>query len=136
MVAATHAAGHAAASGLGTGPSGMGDNGELIIVLMVISTGLVFIDHDRSGKPQSGNQYIAIGVVGFFLLLLSNFWPEMALAMAALFTVSIVLNTPNGVPFISSGAPTGPTGQPLQPGQTGFGVVAPGHSVNAQGVAQ
>lgn len=105
------------ASGL-AGNVGGGDNEELIIVMMVVSAGLIFIDHDRSGKPQDGNQFIALGIVGFFLLVLDQFWSELALAFAALFTVSIILNTPNGIPFIpSSTAP----GAPNAPGQPGYG---------------
>lgn len=128
-------AAHGAASSFGSAASNMGgDNDELIILLMVVSAGLIFIDHDRSGKPQSGNQFIALGIIGFVLLLLDRFWSEVAVGLAMLFTVSIVLNTPNGIPFVSSG-PTIAPGTPNKPGEVGYGAaIVP---VNQQtGVAQ
>lgn len=129
MAAAGMVAKHGATSAA-TSAFGGGDNEELIIVMMVVSAGLIFIDHDRSGKAQDGNQYVALGIVGFFLLVLDKFWPELALAFAGLFTVSIILNTPNGIPFIpSSTAP----GTPNQPGETGYGAaITP---VNSSGQA-
>jgi len=126
---------HAAASGFGNAASNVGgDNDELIIVMMIVSAGLIFIDHDRSGKPQDGNQFIALGIVGFFLLVLDRFWPELAVGLAALFTVSIILNTPNGIPFVPSSTSIAP-GTPNAPGQVGYGAARV--PVNQQtGVAQ
>lgn len=131
VAAVTKVGAHAAAAGA---PTSGGDNDELIMIMLVISAGLIFIDHDRSGKPQDGNQFIALGIVGFFLLVLDRFWSELAIALAALFTVSIILNTPNGIPFVSSSTSTAP-GTPNQPGQVGFGAARV--PVNQQtGVAQ
>lgn len=137
LAAAGKAGAHIGASQFANAPSGMGGdyNGE-ILLLLISTGGIIFIDHARSGQGQPGDQYAALGITGFILLFLGQFWPEVAFAFALLIMISVVLNSPNGIPFISRDAPTGPTGQPLQPGQSGYGVVAPGHSVNSQGVAQ
>lgn len=137
IAAGGKAAAHIGASQFANAPSGMGGdyNGE-ILLLLISTGGIIFIDHARSGSGQPGDQYAALGITGFILLFIGQFWPEIAFAFALLILISVILNSPNGIPFMASGAPTGPTGQPLQQGQTGFGVVAPGHSVNTQGVAQ
>lgn len=78
----------------------MGNNGKVVLVL-VVSAAVVFIQHQRSGQGQSGEQFIAIGVVGFILLLIGEFAPDVAFAMALLFLVGILLNSPNGVPVLA-----------------------------------
>jgi hypothetical protein len=85
----------------------MGNNKELIIVLLAGSAVLVFVQHARSGQGQNGTQYIAIGVVGFMLLFLAEFAPEIAFGLAVLFFVGIMLNSPNGVPVIGSATKKG-----------------------------
>lgn len=100
--------GHVAASQVGSAPSGMGGdyNGE-ILLLLVSSAGIIFIDHARAGQPQPGDQYAALGIAGFILLFLGQFMPELAFAFTVLILVSIILNSPNGIPFMSSGQNTG-----------------------------
>lgn len=82
----------------------MGNNKEAIILLMTASAVIIFVQHARSGQSQDGNQYVAIAVVGFFLLLLASFLPEIAFAFALLFTLGVVLNSPNGVPLLPKDA--------------------------------
>lgn len=137
IAAVGKAGAHIAGSQFAGAPGGMGGdyNGE-ILLLLISTGGVIFIDHARTGQGQPGDQYAALGITGFVLLFLGQFWPEVAFAFTLLIFISVILNSPNGIPFINSSAPKGPTGQPLQPGQTGFGVVAPGHSVNSQGTAQ
>lgn len=137
IAAASKVGAHVAGSQFANAPSGMGGdyNGE-ILLLLISTGGIIFIDHARQGQPQPGDQYAALGITGFILLFLGQFWPEVAFAFTLLILISVILNSPNGIPFMASGTPTGPTGQPLQPGQSGYGVVAPGHSVNSQGTAQ
>jgi len=104
------------------------------MLLLILAGVIIFIQKERSGKGQDGRQYAALGVVGFILLMLANFWPDMAFLFTLLFVTAVILNSPNGVPFITQKSlPTGPTGQVLQPGQSGYGVVAPGHQVTASG---
>jgi hypothetical protein len=115
IAAVSHVASHGAASKVV--PSGGSDDEQYILLLLVLCSVIVFIQHDASGKPQDGNQFAAIGVVGFLLLVLSQFIPELALTFTILFTVAIILNSPKGVPLISSatsasvgsGGSSGPT---------------------------
>ena len=79
----------------------MGNNRELIILIMVGSAILIYIQHARNGTPQDGTQFVAIGVVGFVLLFIAAFAPAIAFAFALLFGVAVALNSPNGVPIIS-----------------------------------
>lgn len=76
------------------------DSGTGTILMLVASGVLVFVDHARAGKPQDGNQYVALGVVGFALLFLGEFAPDLAFGFSLLILVSIILNSPNGLPFI------------------------------------
>jgi hypothetical protein len=104
MAAAGHAAGHSALSGYTSAGSGIGGNNqETILVLLVVSAGVIFIQKERSGKGQDGKQFMALGIVGFILLLLAQFLPDLALAFTGLFTLAVVLNNPNGIPFVSEG---------------------------------
>lgn len=122
MAAAGHVVGHSVASSAANTPSGIhNDESEYILMLLAASAVLIFIDRDRSGKGQDGDQYIALGIVGGGLLLLGTFWPSGALAFAILFFVSIVLNTPNGIPFVTSGKQSYAPGTPDKPGQLGYG---------------
>lgn len=106
--AAGHTGAHAASSEI------MGGDVSTQIVLLLLGSGVViFVQNARSGKPQNGGQYIAIGVVGFILLFMGEFIPEFAFALAALFFVSVLLNSPNGIPLIDSkggNAPSTKTG--------------------------
>ena len=107
MAAASHVAGHQALSSFGSAPSGLeAGNNQEIMLLMVASAAMIFIDHDRSGQPQNGNQYLALGIVGFVLLFLGEFWPEFAFGFAVLIFVSIILNSPKGLPFVPSTKPS------------------------------
>lgn len=126
---ALSAVGHVAASQIGSAPSGMGGdyNGE-ILMLLVSSAGIIFIDHARSGQPQPGDQYAALGITGFILLFLGQFWPEVAFAFTVLILVSIILNSPNGIPFIGKNSGGNSTG--INPTLQGTGE-APG--INAVG---
>lgn len=85
----------------------MGNHKELIIVLLAGSAVLVFVQHARSGQGQNGTQFIAIGVVGFMLLFLSEFAPEIAFGLAILFFIGVFLNSPNGVPVVGSATKKG-----------------------------
>ena len=98
IAAVSHVASHSAASQVI--PSGKSDHEQQILLLLVLATVIVFIQTDKSGKQQSGVQYAALGVVGFFLLVLSQFWPSVALTFTILFVTSIILNSPNGVPVV------------------------------------
>lgn len=95
-----------------------GKNETSIILLLVLAGVVIFIQHDRSGKAQSGTQFAALGVVGFILLVLANFVPSLALVFTVLFVVSIVLNSPNGIPVIGNNSlsslltPNEPVSQP------------------------
>ena len=124
---------HVGASQLAGAPSGMGGdyNGE-ILLLLVSSAGIVFIDHARSGQPQPGNQYAALGIVGFVLLFLGQFWPEIAFSFTVLIFVSIIFNSPNGLPFISSSSST-PNGT-VQGTNEAPGINAEGGSTSGTGV--
>lgn len=122
---------HVAASSITKAPAGMGGdyNGE-IIMLLVSSAGIIFIDHAKNGQPQPGNQYAALGIVGFVLLFLGQFWPELSFAFTVLIFVSIIFNAPNGLPFIGANSGTNAgTGavETTNPstGQTGGVVVNP-----------
>lgn len=86
----------------------MGGNGKIVLILAV-SAAVVFIQHVRSGQGQDGEQYIAIGVVGFILLIIGEFAPDVAFALALLFLVAILLNSPNGVPVVAGAASKTPT---------------------------
>jgi hypothetical protein len=103
MAAVGHAAAHTASHGAASQvvPTGKTDKEQQILLLLVLAGVIIFIQHDVSGKPQDGTQYAALGVVGFILLVLSQFWPEVALTFTVLFVVAVVLNSPNGVPLIS-----------------------------------
>jgi hypothetical protein len=114
-------------------PKLQSDKEQQIMLLLILAGVIIFVQKQRSGKGQDGVQYAALGVVGFVLLMLANFWPDVAFLFTLLFVTAVILNSPKGIPFISAGTPTGPTGQPLQPGQTGYGVVAPGHQITASG---
>lgn len=133
MAAATHVG----VSSFTKAPSGMGGdyNGE-ILMLLVSSAGIIFIDHARSGQPQPGNQYAALGIVGFVLLFLGQFWPEIAFAFTVLIFVSIIFNAPNGLPFISSANTGNSTGiNPTAQGSTETsGINAVGGSTSGTGV--
>lgn len=134
IAAASHVATHGAASQVV--PSGNTSEEQQILLLLVLAAVIIFIQHDKSGNPQSGSQYAALGVVGFILLVLAQFWAELALTFTILFVVSIILNSPNGIPVIGgSSTPTPAAGTPNQPGETGFGAAEV--PVNQQtGVAQ
>jgi hypothetical protein len=80
-------------------------NGE-ILLLLVSSAGIIFIDSVREGKGLEGQQFIALGVAGFVLLFLGQFFPEIAFAFTLLFFVGVLLNSPNGIPFVSTGSST------------------------------
>lgn len=109
-------------SGLGLGS---GSNHEMQIVMLLIVAGvIIFIQHNNSGKEQNGVQYAALGVVGFVLLVLAQFWPDLAFAFTILFVLAVILNSPNGIPIVGQNV------VPSQPGQVGFGAAAPGVTVN------
>jgi hypothetical protein len=95
-----------------------------IVMLLVLAGVIIFIQHDKSGKPQSGVQFAALGVVGFVLLVLAQFWPGVAFTFTILFVVAVILNSPNGIPIVGANI------VPSKPGQTGFGAAAPGVTVN------
>lgn len=100
-MAAGHIVSHQAASSVANAPSGLNANQNQHILLMMVASGaIIFIDHARSGEPQTGNQYAALGVVGFALLFLGEFWPEMAFGISILILLSIILNSPRGLPFV------------------------------------
>lgn len=80
----------------------VGNDKQYIVMLLAGSAVLIFVQHVRSGKAQDGKQFIAIGVVGFMLLFLAEFAPEIAFGFAALFFLIILLNSPNGIPVVSS----------------------------------
>lgn len=102
-VAAAKVAGHGAATAA-TPSTGL--KNEEILLLMVASAGMIFVDHARSGQPQPGNQFAAVGIVGFVLLGVGEFAPAVAFAFALLFFIAIVLNSPRGIPFIAASTPT------------------------------
>lgn len=84
-------------------PTGTNSNHKGGILLLLILCGVVVtIQGDRSGTGVNGTQYIAIAIVGFFLLLMAEVVPTLSLAFAVLFAIAILLNSPNGVPFITS----------------------------------
>jgi hypothetical protein len=103
LAAGGHFAAHQGVASQTGVPSGMGGeyNGE-ILMLLASSAGLIFIDNARANKPQSGEQYLALGIMGFILLFLGQFAPEIAFAFTVLVFVSIILNSPNGIPFVPS----------------------------------
>jgi hypothetical protein len=80
---------------------------QVIIMLLAGSAVLVFVQHARSNTPQSGRQFIAIGIVGFLLLFVSEFASDIALAFATLFFIAILLNSPKGIPVVSESAKKG-----------------------------
>jgi hypothetical protein len=88
-------------SGGGFSLSGGSGNEQQILLLLVLAGVIIFIQHDASGKAQQGTQFAALGVVGFILLVIAQFSPEIAMAFTVLFVVAVVLNSPNGVPLVS-----------------------------------
>jgi hypothetical protein len=100
IAAVSHVASHGAATQVV--PQGKSDHEQQILLLLILAAVIVFIQTDKSGKAQNGVQYAALGVVGFFLLVLSQFWPSVALTFTILFVASIILNSPNGVPVVNS----------------------------------
>lgn len=107
MSAVTHVGASAAGGAVGHAPSGMGGDYNSEILLMLVSTaGIIFIDHARSGQAQPGNQYAALGIVGFVLLFLGQFAPELAFGFTVLIMVSVIFNSPNGIPFLSTNKTT------------------------------
>lgn len=101
IAAAGHAAAHGAAGAAGqVVPSGKSDTEQQILLLLILAGVIIFIQSERSGKGLSGVQFAALGVVGFFLLVLSQFWSEAALTFTILFVVSIILNSPKGIPLV------------------------------------
>jgi hypothetical protein len=129
--AAKAGAGHAASQVI---PQGKSNAEQQILLLLILAAVVIFIQTDKSGKQQSGTQYAALGVVGFILLVIAQFWAGFALGMTVLFVVSIILNSPDGIPVIggSKGSatelPTAASG--ASPTQQGAGE-APG--INAEG---
>lgn len=101
IAAAGHAAAHGAAGAAGqVVPSGKSDTEQQILLLLILAGVIIFIQSERSGKGLNGVQFAALGVVGFFLLVLSQFWAEAALTFTILFVVSIILNSPKGIPLV------------------------------------
>lgn len=98
IAAASHIATHGAASQVI--PAGQSDKEQQILLLLILAGVIIFIQHDNSGKAQDGTQYAALGVVGFILLVLAQFWPDIAFTFTVLFVVAVVLNSPNGIPVI------------------------------------
>lgn len=111
-------------SGGGFEFGGGSDHEMQIILLLVLAGVIIFIQHDKSGQPQSGVQFAALGVVGFVLLVLASFWPDVAFLFTILFVVTVILNSPNGIPIVGQNI------VPNKPGEIGFGAVAPGVTVN------
>ena len=98
---AAAAAGHTGAHAVSSEYVG-GDVSTQIVLLLLGSGVVIFVQNARNGKAQDGGQYIAIGVVGFMLLFLSEFVPEIAFAFTILFFVAVLLNSPNGIPLIGA----------------------------------
>lgn len=106
--AASTIATHQAASSIAGAPSGVSTSEtKAILLLMTMSAVVIFVQNARTGKPQSAEQFIAVGVVGFILLMLGNVSPPLGLSFAILFFVAIVLNSPNGVPLVAATAKKG-----------------------------
>lgn len=104
---------------------GGGSDHEIQIVLLLVLAGvIIFIQHDKSGQAQSGVQFAALGVVGFVLLVIASFWPDVAFLFTILFVVAVILNSPNGIPIVGQNI------VPNKPGEVGFGAAAPGTTVN------
>lgn len=97
--AASHATTHTAASQVV--PSGNSNKEQQILLMMILAAVIIFIQHDSSGQKQDGTQYAALGVVGFILLVIAQFWAEFAFGFAVLFLLSVILNSPNGIPLVS-----------------------------------
>lgn len=131
VAAVSHVASHGAASTVV--PQGKSDQEMQILLLLVFCGAIIFIQHDKDGKPQDGAQYAALGVVGFLLLFLAQFWPELALTFTILFVVAVVLNSPNGVPLISSS--TAATTANTTPTLTGGGAVVVNPNTGTASVA-
>lgn len=98
MAAARVAASHGAASQVI--PQGSSDKEQQLLLLLIVAGIIIFIQHEKSGQPQQGTQYAALGVVGFGLLFLANFWPDGAFMFGLLFVLAILLNSPNGIPVV------------------------------------
>jgi hypothetical protein len=105
MAMVGHAASHGAASQVI--PQGHSDQEQQILLLLVLAAVIIFIQTENSSKALDGQQFAALGVVGFILLVLAQFWPEVALTFTVLFVLSIILNSPNGVPVIGGSTAAG-----------------------------
>lgn len=78
-------------------------------IILVGCAGLLLVD-DLGGHGHINLvQYIALAVVGAVLLFVGTFAPSLATAFAALFGISILLNSPNGIPIISNKSSTANT---------------------------
>lgn len=133
MAAVGHVASHAATSGAASQvvPSGKSDTEQQILLLLILAGVIIFIQSERSGKGLDGVQFAALGVVGFFLLVLAQFWAEVAFAFTILFVVSIILNSPKGIPLIGKGSGSQGTKFSLNPNEpvTQPTTVPPGSNV-------
>ena len=108
MIPVVAAVGHTA-SHAGTSELYGGSVSTQIVLLLLGSSVIIFVQNARMGRPQNGDQYIAIGIVGFILLFVSEFWPAIAFGFATLFFVAVLLNSPNGIPVIAPTKNTTPS---------------------------
>ena len=71
-------------------------------VLLVGAAGMILVDDLQGHGSFNEVQFVALGLVGAIILFVGTFVPDLAFAFAALFALSIVMNSPNGIPFITS----------------------------------
>src|SRR5450830_691559 len=116
------AAGHTA-GGIASG----GSMNTQILLMMTGSAVVIFVQNAKKGNPQQGDQFIAIGIVGFVLLFIAAFWPEIGFGFAILFYVSVLLNSPNGIPVIAPSAkPSAKNAAQTNNSSPGLSVLGPG----------
>ena len=93
-------------------------NGATFVVLSGCA-GLLLVD-DLSGHGQFNEvQFVALAVAGTVILFVGTFAPGLALAFAGLLGLSILLNSPTGIPFVKNKSKTVHTTSVITPKGTG-----------------
>lgn len=76
----------------------MNETGTFVVL---VGTGAVMLIDDLRSKGKFNEvQFVALGVVGAIILFVGTFVPQLAFAFACLFGLSVLLNSPTGIPLV------------------------------------
>ena len=81
---------------------GVGMSNTGTFVLLIGTAGMILVDDLQGHGKFNEIQFVALGIVGAIILFVGTFVPDLAFAFAALFALSVLLNSPNGIPFVTS----------------------------------